>query len=167
MLELRGQLEQEPGSSQRGGSDALRAKLQFVEDRVYQAADGVVADEVLQQWLNDFDKNRGKALLNTTAKNAANADARAPKDHRDQRWKDRKKYDEEKHTKKPDGKGGKGQGAKPSADGKYAHVASNEMNSRRHMLLHDQSSMPYGCTSMCHSSDGGCVVGGWDAVLQQ
>ncbi|KAK3262601.1 hypothetical protein CYMTET_28555 [Cymbomonas tetramitiformis] len=57
-------LEQEPGSSQRGGSDALRAKLQFVEDRVYQAADGVVADEVLQQWLNDFDKNRGRAMLN-------------------------------------------------------------------------------------------------------
>ncbi|KAK3284158.1 hypothetical protein CYMTET_8181 [Cymbomonas tetramitiformis] len=56
MLELRGQLEQEPGSSQRGGQEALRAKLQFVEDRVYQAADGVVADEVLQQWLNDFDK---------------------------------------------------------------------------------------------------------------
>ncbi|KAK3277992.1 hypothetical protein CYMTET_14040 [Cymbomonas tetramitiformis] len=49
MLELRGQLEQVPGSSQRGGSDALRAKLQFVEDRVYQAAEGVVADEVLQQ----------------------------------------------------------------------------------------------------------------------
>eukprot|EP00854_Cymbomonas_tetramitiformis_P013110 gene13110-biopygen13502 len=45
MLELRGQLEQEPGSSQRKGADALRANLQFVEDRVYQAADGVVADE--------------------------------------------------------------------------------------------------------------------------
>ncbi|KAK3288433.1 hypothetical protein CYMTET_4090 [Cymbomonas tetramitiformis] len=73
MLELRGQLEQEPGSSQRGGSDALRAKLQFVEDRVYQAANGVVADEVLQQWLNDFDKNRGKAMLSLTSKNAANA----------------------------------------------------------------------------------------------
>eukprot|EP00854_Cymbomonas_tetramitiformis_P003867 gene3867-biopygen3808 len=63
MLELRGQLEQEPGSSQRGGADALRAKPQFVEDRVYQAADGFVADEVLQQWLNDFDNDRGKAVL--------------------------------------------------------------------------------------------------------
>ncbi|KAK3233094.1 hypothetical protein CYMTET_56579 [Cymbomonas tetramitiformis] len=95
MLELRGQLEQEPGSSQRGGSDALRAKLQFVEDRVYQAPDGVVADEVLQQWLNDFDKNRGKAMLSLTAKNAANAETRVvnPRD-RDQRWKDRKKYEE-------------------------------------------------------------------------
>ncbi|KAK3250907.1 hypothetical protein CYMTET_39741 [Cymbomonas tetramitiformis] len=96
MLELRGQLEQEPGSSQRGGADALRAKLQFVEDRVYQAADGVVADEVLQQWLNDFDKNRGKAALSTTAKNAANADSRGTRDHQDQHWRERKKYDEDK-----------------------------------------------------------------------
>ncbi|KAK3248600.1 hypothetical protein CYMTET_41941 [Cymbomonas tetramitiformis] len=89
MLELRGQLEQDPGSSQHGGADALRAKLQFVEDKVYKAADGVVADEVLQQWLNDFDKSRGKALLNTTAKNAANADARFGRDQRDQRWRER------------------------------------------------------------------------------
>eukprot|EP00854_Cymbomonas_tetramitiformis_P034242 gene34242-biopygen22056 len=116
MLELRGQLEQEPGSSQRGGSDALRAKLQFVEDRVYQAADGVVADEVLRQWLNDFDKNRVKAMLNFTSKNAANSDARVVKDHRDQRWKERKKYDEEKDGKKPTAKGSKGRGAKPAAD---------------------------------------------------
>eukprot|EP00854_Cymbomonas_tetramitiformis_P003162 gene3162-biopygen3108 len=70
MLELRGQLEQEPGSSQRGGADALRTKRQFVEDRVYQAAD----------------------------------DARVMKDHRDQRWKECKKYDDEK-DKKPTGKG--------------------------------------------------------------
>eukprot|EP00854_Cymbomonas_tetramitiformis_P034302 gene34302-biopygen24641 len=97
MLELRGQLEQEPGSSQRGGADALHAKLQFVEDTVYQAADGVVADEVLQQWLNDFHKKRGKAVLMSAAsKSAANADARVVKDHRDQRWKKRKKYDDEK-----------------------------------------------------------------------
>ncbi|KAK3282899.1 hypothetical protein CYMTET_9388 [Cymbomonas tetramitiformis] len=84
-------LEQEPGSSQRGGQEALRAKLQFVEDRVYQAADGVVADEVLQQWLNDFDKNRGRAVLNIASKNAANAETRVPKDPRDrERWKERK-----------------------------------------------------------------------------
>eukprot|EP00854_Cymbomonas_tetramitiformis_P018128 gene18128-biopygen18705 len=107
MLELRGQQEQEqePGSSQRGGADALRAKLHFVEDRVYQAADGVVADEVLQQWLNDFDKNRGKAVMSATSKSAANADTRVLKDHRDQRWKERKKYDDEK-DKKTTGKGG-------------------------------------------------------------
>eukprot|EP00854_Cymbomonas_tetramitiformis_P000738 gene737-biopygen615 len=75
MLELRAQLELDPSSSHRGGAEALRAKLQFVEDRVYQAADGVVADEVLQQWLNDFDKSRGKAMLNTTVKQAANTEA--------------------------------------------------------------------------------------------
>ncbi|KAK3235858.1 hypothetical protein CYMTET_53962 [Cymbomonas tetramitiformis] len=116
MLELRGQLEQELGSSQRGGSDALRAKLQFVEDRVYQAADGVVADEVLQQWLNDFDKNRGKAMLSMTAKNAAKAETRVanPRD-RELRWKERKNK-EEKDGKKPTDKGGKGRGGKPAAD---------------------------------------------------
>ncbi|KAK3279255.1 hypothetical protein CYMTET_12848 [Cymbomonas tetramitiformis] len=64
MLELRAQLELDPSSSHRGGAEALRVKLQFVEDRVYQAADGMVADEVLQQWLNDFDKSRGKGMLN-------------------------------------------------------------------------------------------------------
>eukprot|EP00854_Cymbomonas_tetramitiformis_P034388 gene34388-biopygen28440 len=103
-------LEPDPSSSHRGGAEALRAKLQFVEDRVYQAADVVVADEVLQQWLNDFDKSRGKALLNTTAKQAANAEA-GTSSHWKQR--DDKKYDKDKHEKdkhndrKPTG--GKGQ----------------------------------------------------------
>ncbi|KAK3287948.1 hypothetical protein CYMTET_4556 [Cymbomonas tetramitiformis] len=73
---------------------------------VYQAADGLVADEVLQQWLNDFDKNRGNAVLSTTAKNAANADSRSAREHRDQRWRERKKYDEDKDGKKSNGKGG-------------------------------------------------------------
>ncbi|KAK3238667.1 hypothetical protein CYMTET_51338, partial [Cymbomonas tetramitiformis] len=105
-------LEPDPSSSHRGGAEALRAKLQFVEDRVYQAADVVVADEVLQQWLNDFDKSRGKALLNTTAKQAANAEA-GTSSHWKQR--DDKKYDKDKHEKdkhndrKPTG--GKGQAA--------------------------------------------------------
>ncbi|KAK3243855.1 hypothetical protein CYMTET_46509 [Cymbomonas tetramitiformis] len=83
------------------------------------AADGVVADEVLQQWLNDFDKNRGKAMLSLTSKNAASAETRVvnPRD-RDQRWKenDRRKKYEEKDGKKPIGKGGKGRGGKPAAD---------------------------------------------------
>ncbi|KAK3266443.1 hypothetical protein CYMTET_24933 [Cymbomonas tetramitiformis] len=120
MLELRAQLELDPSSSHRGGAEALRAKLQFVEDRVYQAADGVVADEVLQQRLNDFDKSRGKALLNTTAKQAANAEA-GPSS----RWKQRddKKYGKDNHEKdkhndrKPTGGKGKGgRGGKPAAD---------------------------------------------------
>ncbi|KAK3283684.1 hypothetical protein CYMTET_8629 [Cymbomonas tetramitiformis] len=117
MLELRGQLEQEPGSSQRGGQEALRAKLQFVEDRVYQAADGVVADEVLQQWLNDFDKNRGRAVLNIASKNAASAETRVAKDPRDRdRWKERKNKEKD-GTKQPADKGGnKGRGGKPAAD---------------------------------------------------
>ncbi|KAK3267353.1 hypothetical protein CYMTET_24082 [Cymbomonas tetramitiformis] len=118
MLELRGQLEQEPGSSQRGGQEALRAKLQFVEDRVYQAADGVVADEVLQQWLNDFDKNRGRAVLNLASKNAASAETRVPKDPRDRgdRWKERKNKEKD-GTRQPTDKGGnKGRGGKPAAD---------------------------------------------------
>ncbi|KAK3281801.1 hypothetical protein CYMTET_10429 [Cymbomonas tetramitiformis] len=117
MLELRGQLEQEPGSSQRGGSDALRAKLQFVENRVYQAADGVVADEVLQQWLNDFDKNRGRAMLNLTSKNAASAETRVVKDPRDRdRWKERKNKEKDGNKQPTDKGGGKGRGGKPAAD---------------------------------------------------
>eukprot|EP00854_Cymbomonas_tetramitiformis_P006060 gene6060-biopygen6092 len=50
--------------------------------------------------------NRGKAVLSATSKSAANADTRVVKDHRDQRWKERKKYDNEKDSKKPAGKGG-------------------------------------------------------------
>eukprot|EP00854_Cymbomonas_tetramitiformis_P034180 gene34180-biopygen18432 len=72
----------------------------FVEDRVYQAADGVVADEVMQQWLNDFDKNRGKAVLSATSESAANAYARVVKDHRDRRRRERKTYDDEKDKKR-------------------------------------------------------------------
>ncbi|KAK3274603.1 hypothetical protein CYMTET_17217 [Cymbomonas tetramitiformis] len=106
MLELRAQLELDPSSSHRGGAEALRAKLQFVEDRVYQAADGVVADEVLQQWLNDFDKSRRKAMLNTTTKQAANAEAGTSSSWRtrDDKRHDKDKHDKDKHSdKKPSG----------------------------------------------------------------
>ncbi|KAK3234998.1 hypothetical protein CYMTET_54774 [Cymbomonas tetramitiformis] len=111
MLELRAQLEMDPSSSHRGGAEALRAKLQLVEDRVYQAADGVVADAVLQQWLNDFDKQKGRALMNTTAKQAANAEAgSAPRwKPRDDVKKTNKKYDNKHNDKKPTG--GKGKAA--------------------------------------------------------
>ncbi|KAK3272605.1 hypothetical protein CYMTET_19112 [Cymbomonas tetramitiformis] len=120
MLELRAQLELDPSSSHRGGAEALRAKLQFVEHRVYQAADGVVADEVLQQWLNNFDKSRGKAMLNTKAKQTANAEAGTSSRwrHRD----DKNKHDKDKHNdkhndRKPSGGKGKGgRGGKPAAD---------------------------------------------------
>ncbi|KAK3263345.1 hypothetical protein CYMTET_27842 [Cymbomonas tetramitiformis] len=83
-------------------------------------ADGVVADEVLQRWLTDIDESRGKALLNTTAKQAANAEPGTSS-----RWKQRedKKYDKDKHDKdkhsdkKPTGGKGKGgRGGKPAAD---------------------------------------------------
>ncbi|KAK3261950.1 hypothetical protein CYMTET_29175 [Cymbomonas tetramitiformis] len=95
MLELRGQLEYEPGSSQRGGLMHC-------------------------QWLNDFDKNRSKAMLSFTSKSVANSDARVMKDHRDRdlRLKERKKRDDDdKDGKKPTGKGGKGRGGKPAANG--------------------------------------------------
>ncbi|KAK3256315.1 hypothetical protein CYMTET_34543 [Cymbomonas tetramitiformis] len=117
MLELRAQLEADPSSSQRGGAEALCSKLQFVEDRVYSALDGIVADEVLQQWLDNFDKSRGTAMLNTTSKLAANAETGGG------RWKPPDKgggrHKDDKHEdKKPLGKGGEGgRGAKPAADG--------------------------------------------------
>ncbi|KAK3261593.1 hypothetical protein CYMTET_29502 [Cymbomonas tetramitiformis] len=139
MLELRAQLEMDPSTSHRGGAEALRAKLQFVEDRVYQAADGVVADAVLQQWLNDFDKSKGRALLNTTAKQAANADAgSAP------RWKPRddkkydKKHDKDTHDdKKPTG--GKGKAAAVVGRGE-AQIAGE-----RCVVEHDEEISRFSC----------------------
>ncbi|KAK3266721.1 hypothetical protein CYMTET_24679 [Cymbomonas tetramitiformis] len=100
MLELRAQLELDPSSSHRGGAQALRAQLQFVEDRAYQAVNGVVADEVLQQWLNDFDKSRGNAMLNTTAKQAANVEAGISSRWRtrDDKRRDKDKHDKDKHS---------------------------------------------------------------------
>ncbi|KAK3243668.1 hypothetical protein CYMTET_46690 [Cymbomonas tetramitiformis] len=102
---------------------------------VYQAADGVVADQVLQQWLNDFDKSRGVAMLSTTSKSAAIADARGAKDHRDQRWRERKKYDDDKDGKNGKGKGGKGRGAKPAADGQCAYRNPGQHNSPLRVLV--------------------------------
>ncbi|KAK3267798.1 hypothetical protein CYMTET_23668 [Cymbomonas tetramitiformis] len=120
MLELRAQLELDPSSSHRRGTEALHAKLQFVEDRVYQATYGMVADEVLQQWLKDLDISHGKAMLNTTAKQAANAETSTSRlKHRD----DKNKNDKDKHGNKHNerkptgGKGKHGWGNKPAAAG--------------------------------------------------
>ncbi|KAK3276403.1 hypothetical protein CYMTET_15514 [Cymbomonas tetramitiformis] len=116
MLELRAQLEADPSSSQRGGAEALRAKLQFVEDRVYSASDRLVADEVLQQWLDDFDKSQGRAMLSTTSKLAANAETG------NARWKPRDKSFKHKDDKHEDtlGKGGKAMGE--TAEGSLARI---------------------------------------------
>ncbi|KAK3242252.1 hypothetical protein CYMTET_48045 [Cymbomonas tetramitiformis] len=92
-------------------SNSVHGVYAMLCNRVYQAADGVVANQVLQQWLNDFDKSRGVAMLSTTSKSAAIADVRGAKDHRDQRWRERKKYDDDK-----DGKNGKGKGASASSE---------------------------------------------------
>ncbi|KAK3263347.1 hypothetical protein CYMTET_27844 [Cymbomonas tetramitiformis] len=119
MLELRAQLEMDPSTSHRGGAEALRAKLQFVEDRVYQASDGVIADAVLQQWLNDFDTSKGKALLNTTAKQAAGAETgSAPrwKQRDDTKYEDKKYKDKQDDRKPSGGKGKGGRGGKPASD---------------------------------------------------
>ncbi|KAK3284633.1 hypothetical protein CYMTET_7733 [Cymbomonas tetramitiformis] len=51
-------------STSHGGEDTLRAELSFMKDCICSAADGVVADEVLeQQWLNDFDRSHRKMVL--------------------------------------------------------------------------------------------------------
>eukprot|EP00854_Cymbomonas_tetramitiformis_P013848 gene13848-biopygen14251 len=77
LLGVRGKLESGFSSSPRRGADARRAILSFVEDCIYRAADGVVVDEMLPQWLDKFDKSHRKAVLNTSAKTAANSDTNA------------------------------------------------------------------------------------------
>ncbi|KAK3277511.1 hypothetical protein CYMTET_14487 [Cymbomonas tetramitiformis] len=56
-------------------------------------------------------------MLSLTSKNAANAETRSVKDHRDldQRWKENERR-EKNEEKKPTDKGGKGRGGKPAAD---------------------------------------------------
>eukprot|EP00854_Cymbomonas_tetramitiformis_P034534 gene34534-biopygen32866 len=98
MLELRRQLQEESVSLYRGvAAEALRAKLALVEDRMHKASDGLAADEVLQQWLNDFDTPLGKVVLSTTANSVASAEFCADREAKDreQRWLTRNKKDEE------------------------------------------------------------------------
>ncbi|KAK3275491.1 hypothetical protein CYMTET_16379 [Cymbomonas tetramitiformis] len=66
-----------------GGADAARAKLAFMEQKIYAGLEGVVADTVLTKWLSEFDSSKAKSVMTVAAKQAAGAANRAQRsDHR-------------------------------------------------------------------------------------
>ncbi|KAK3251021.1 hypothetical protein CYMTET_39632 [Cymbomonas tetramitiformis] len=66
-----------------GGAEVVRAKLAFMEQKIYVGTEGVVADTVLSKWLAEFDSSKAKNVMTVTAKQAAGAANRAQRgDHR-------------------------------------------------------------------------------------
>ncbi|KAK3239699.1 hypothetical protein CYMTET_50382 [Cymbomonas tetramitiformis] len=65
MLTLRASLDAEGG-----GTDAVRAKLAFMEE-VNAGTEGVVGDSVMKKWLEEFDSSKSRSLMTATAKQAA------------------------------------------------------------------------------------------------
>ncbi|KAK3258262.1 hypothetical protein CYMTET_32688 [Cymbomonas tetramitiformis] len=69
MLQLRASMESDATSH--GGAEALRAKLAFIEEKVYAGSHGLVSDSVLTKWLKEFDAQKSKALMNSHGKATA------------------------------------------------------------------------------------------------
>ncbi|KAK3238215.1 hypothetical protein CYMTET_51759 [Cymbomonas tetramitiformis] len=69
MIQLRAGMESD--ATIHGGADALRAKLAFIEEKVYAGTEGLVTDSVLTKWLKEFDNTKAKAVMNTHAKASA------------------------------------------------------------------------------------------------
>ncbi|KAK3239085.1 hypothetical protein CYMTET_50960 [Cymbomonas tetramitiformis] len=69
MLQLRASMESDATSH--GGAEALRAKLAFIEEKVYAGSDRLVSDSVLTKWLKEFDTTKAKAVMQTHAKASA------------------------------------------------------------------------------------------------
>ncbi|KAK3268718.1 hypothetical protein CYMTET_22791 [Cymbomonas tetramitiformis] len=65
MLTLRASLDAEGG-----GTDAVRAKLAFMEEKVNAGTEGVVGDSVMKKWLEEFDFSKSRSLMTATAKQA-------------------------------------------------------------------------------------------------
>eukprot|EP00854_Cymbomonas_tetramitiformis_P020068 gene20068-biopygen20693 len=63
MIQLRASMGSD--ATVHGGAEALRAKLAFVEEKVYAGTEGLVTDSVLTKWLKEFDTNKTKAVMNT------------------------------------------------------------------------------------------------------
>ncbi|KAK3248980.1 hypothetical protein CYMTET_41578 [Cymbomonas tetramitiformis] len=53
------------------GAEALRAKLSFIEEKMYAGTEGLVTDSVLTKWLKEFDNTKAKAVINMHAKASA------------------------------------------------------------------------------------------------
>eukprot|EP00854_Cymbomonas_tetramitiformis_P003733 gene3733-biopygen3671 len=56
-----------------GGADAVRAKLAFMEQKIYSSTEGMVAESVLTKCQAEFDSSKAEAVMTTTAKQAAGA----------------------------------------------------------------------------------------------
>ncbi|KAK3278968.1 hypothetical protein CYMTET_13127 [Cymbomonas tetramitiformis] len=69
MIQLRAGMESD--ATIHGGADKLRAKLAFIEEKVYVGTEGVVIDSVLTKWLKELDNTKAKAVMNTHAKASA------------------------------------------------------------------------------------------------
>ncbi|KAK3289157.1 hypothetical protein CYMTET_3403 [Cymbomonas tetramitiformis] len=69
MIQLRASMESD--ATVHGGTEALRAKLAFVEEKVYTGTEGLVRDSVLTKWLKEFDASKAKTVMNTHAKASA------------------------------------------------------------------------------------------------
>ncbi|KAK3262767.1 hypothetical protein CYMTET_28392 [Cymbomonas tetramitiformis] len=65
-FKLRASMESD--ATTHGGAEALRAKLAFIEEKVYAGSDGLVTDSVLTKWLKEFDTTKAKAVMQTHAK---------------------------------------------------------------------------------------------------
>ncbi|KAK3239353.1 hypothetical protein CYMTET_50714 [Cymbomonas tetramitiformis] len=75
MLQLRAGLDGDAAAH--GGPQALKAKLAFMEEKVYDNPDGFTNEPIFNQWLQEFETSRQCAVMNTTAKQAARGKAAA------------------------------------------------------------------------------------------
>ncbi|KAK3272795.1 hypothetical protein CYMTET_18928 [Cymbomonas tetramitiformis] len=73
MLQLRASLDGDAAAH--GGPEALKAKLAFMEDKVYNDSDGFTNEPIFNQWLQEFETSRQRAVMNTAAKQAARGGA--------------------------------------------------------------------------------------------
>ncbi|KAK3240362.1 hypothetical protein CYMTET_49795 [Cymbomonas tetramitiformis] len=69
MIQLRASVESD--AAVHGGAEPLRAKLAFIEEKVYAGTDKLVTDSVLTKWLKELDNTKVKAVMSTHAKASA------------------------------------------------------------------------------------------------
>eukprot|EP00854_Cymbomonas_tetramitiformis_P034200 gene34200-biopygen19794 len=106
MIQLRAGMESD--ATIHGGAEALRAKLSFVEEKVYAGTEGLVTDSVLTKWLKEFDTTKAKAVMYTHAKASAKTST-----FRDRQGGGKGKGAGKGEGSRGSGKGGKGIGAGP------------------------------------------------------
>ncbi|KAK3233814.1 hypothetical protein CYMTET_55911, partial [Cymbomonas tetramitiformis] len=64
IIQLRASLDGD--ASAHGGTEALRANLVFLEEKVYSSFEGFVADSIFNQWMAEFEATRQRAVMNNT-----------------------------------------------------------------------------------------------------